>query len=215
MMRTGSIGSCVPPAETTTCRPARSPPFAPEDLSQRAQDHLRVGEPPAPGQPGGEPALFWLDERRAARARRAQVFLVVGAPYMSCSIAGAIRSGGAGVEHGRLQGVLGETEREFGDDVGGRGGDRIAAGALRQPDMLDCHLGVSVPEVIYHRAVRERPEAERRDEFCRPFVMITSTFAPALTSRLAQIDRLVAGDRAAYSQDDMLVAHRIGHDSSM
>ena len=76
MKRTGSIGSRVPPAETSTRRPSHGPIGPGSCLLDRVEQRARLGQPADPVlAAGGECALLRLDHRDAALAKRRQVGL--------------------------------------------------------------------------------------------------------------------------------------------
>ena len=82
MNRTGSRYSRVPPAETTTRRPARSwvrraavLAAAGEEVGGQREDLGRVGQPALAGVGAGQAALGGLDHDGTARAQRGHVGL--------------------------------------------------------------------------------------------------------------------------------------------
>ena len=151
MKRTGSIGSAVPPAVTTTCRPARSASRGGGDARRpggrvrgpdgsladrrddRVDDPSQLGQPPDARLARGERPALRLDDRVAeVVAQPATLARVAGCAHMSPSIAGATTTGAA---MARQVAVTASPARPLAiapEPVGGRGRDDDRVGACRR-----------------------------------------------------------------------------------
>ena len=90
MKRTGSIGSRVPPAVTSTRRPSQGRSAGGQRRLDRGEQALGLGQAAhAVLAARGERALLRLDHGDAALAQRRQVRLGRGVAYMRSFIAGA------------------------------------------------------------------------------------------------------------------------------
>ena len=118
MKRTGSIGSRVPPALTTTRRPARSRRPAPRAgrrpstaSARRLDDVGRLGQPPGPDVAPGQPALARRHHVHPAPAQGGQVLLDGGVlPHLGVH--------GRAHHHRRPGGEHGGGEQPVGDPGG-------------------------------------------------------------------------------------------------
>ena len=141
--RTGSMGSRVPPAVTTTCSPARSRSGRQGGLDGR-DDRLGRGEAtrgrcrPRPGGPPRAPRCGRPGGRawRCCPARR-------GAATSRCAWRGTRTTGRLGGEQGGGQQVVGDAGRVGADDPGGGGGHDHQVGRLAEAGVRD---GVGVVE---------------------------------------------------------------------
>ena len=118
MKRTGSIASRVPPAETTTRRPARSPLRA---SRRRAAATISSGSlirptPAAPEARCPEAGPTDVAPRAISTARLA---CVAACAHMWLSIAGAISSGAVRRQDDGRQQVVGQTVGQLRQGVGG------------------------------------------------------------------------------------------------
>ena len=126
MKRTGSIGSRVPPAETSTRSPSQGP-LGPGAAASSASSSARgSGSLPSPCSPaGGERTLLRLDHGDPALTQRRQVRLGRGvAVHPVVHRRSDEPGGGAGEERGGEHRV-GDPGGELGDGVGRRWSDQV------------------------------------------------------------------------------------------
>ena len=138
MTRTGSIGSCVPPAVTTRLRPA-SVPLRPS-ARRMAEDFGRLEHASDAAQTRGEVALGGSGEKHAAFLQDADIFLggrVVVHPgvHRRGDQQRAVRRQG-----GDRQQVIGLPVGQFGEGVGGAGRDHQQVGGMSQSHVQDVRL---------------------------------------------------------------------------
>ena len=147
--RTGSSGSRVPPAETTTRRPARSGSSARGAAGEHAAGDLGdlggLGQPARAGVGAGEPADGGLEHDHAAAAQRRDVVLRGRVlPHLGVHRRREHDRAARGEQDVGEQ-VVGEAVRGPGQQVGGGRGDEDEVGLLAEPDVRD--LVDVVPDV--------------------------------------------------------------------
>ena len=168
MNRTGSISSRVPPADTTTRRPARSAGqvragrAAGEQARRGGEDRVRLGEPPRPAVPAGQAADRGVEDDGATTAQQGHVGLGRGVlPHLGVHGRRVQHRAPGGEQRGGQQ-VPGHPGRGPGHQVGGSGRDHHEVGRLPEPDMR--HLGHAGPGIGRHRLAGQRGPGGLADE---------------------------------------------------
>ena len=201
--RTGSSGSRVPPAVTTTCRPARSARGGrrPARGPRRAISSGSAIRPGPVSAPVSRPAAG--SETWTPRARSVATFATVaGCCHISVCIAGASSDRAA-----RASSVV--LSRSSARPCAARASRSAVAGATRSRGRpagraATCaHLGDALEEVGGHRlAATGPPSVGRPTNSSAASVGTTWTSCPASRSRRRSSDRLVGGDPARDAEDD-------------
>ncbi len=151
--RTASIGSRVPPAETSTRLPASGPLIAGEQLLGGTDDLLGLGHPPHAELALGRLALVGADEHDAARAQRLRVRARRRMRPHARVHRGRDERRPAVGERRLGQHVVREPVRELRERVG------RARGHEQQVGPREVQV-----DVVAGRPPRERPERLRGDE---------------------------------------------------
>ena len=118
------------------------------------------------------------------------------------SIAGATRSGQR--EARAVTEVVGESVREFREEVGGRGRDEEEIRAFGEADVQ--HVGLRSPEVRVGRAAGQGLKRQRRDESGRGRREDRIHVCARLRQLAREIGGFVRGDGAADTEEDSLPA---------
>ena len=224
MKRTGSIASRVPPAVTTTCRPARSASRAGPASGGRAAGIRRRGpadrrrprrpRPRSRGSSASRPTPDWPGRERArSRARRSCSRIVAqpgdvarawpGGVHMSPSIAGATTTGAPGREAGGGHDVAGQAVGHRPEPVRGGRRDDDRVGRVADDDVADPAVGQQLQQVGLDRVARQRLERERPDELGRGRRQHHRDVGALGLEQAQQLDRLVGGDRAGDARAPM------------
>ena len=193
----------MPPALTTTVRPARSGTGRPRRSTARqtAAISTGVGQPALAGVLAGEPADGGLEHEHARGSRSvATLARVAGCSHISVCIAGASTTGQRAVSSVFGQQVVGEAVGGLGQQVGGGGGDDDEVGRLADPHVRD---GVDVvPGVGGGGLPGQGRPGGRADELQRARRRDDADVVAGLGQLPQQLDRLVGGDAARDAEDD-------------
>ena len=201
MKRTGSRASRVPPAETTTFWPARSRDAAAQHAQADSEDLGGVGQPPRPGVGAGEPADGRVDHQGAALAQRRDIGAGGGVlPHLGVHRGREHHRAARGQQRVGEQ-VSGEPVGRLGQQVGGGRGHHDEVGRLADPHVRDLvHV---VPHIGRHRVAGQGGPGGLAHETQG----VAGRHDPHLVARLGeqaqQLTRLVGGDAAADTQDDL------------
>ncbi len=227
------MGSRVPPAVTTTCRPARSASRAGASVSggRAAASAARTGRPATAattastiaGSSASRPTPDCPDASGPASGSTMRVAEVVAQ-------AGDVRPGGrvrphVAVHRGRDDDRRRAGEARGGDDVGGepvghraepvrgrrRDDDRV--GAVADDDVADPAVGEQVEQVGLDGVARQRPEGQRADEPRRRRRQHDRDVGPLGRQEAQQLHRLVGGDRPGDPEPDEPPLEPTAHDS--
>ena len=210
MYRTGSIGSQVAPAETTTFMPCRSfvagqfPQAVVHQhalLRQPAGAHVAAGQQPGAGGDHGKAVVF----QRFQIVLGDGVFQHVGVHGRSHQL-----GAGGGQRHGG-QHIIGQAVGQLGQHVGGGRGDQHQVGGVGQRHMGHVVLEIAVKGVHDAPAVGQRLKHQRRDELGGVFGHQHMHVGPHLDQRMGHIGHFVCGDAPGNPDDDRLSfeQHRI------
>ena len=198
----------MPPALTTTWRPARSGPAGAAGQHPAADlvDLGRVGQPALAGVHAGEPADGGLDDDGAAAAQRGHVLPGGGVlPHLGVH-GGREDHRAAGGEQGVGEQVVGEAVRGLGEQVGGGRGDHDQVGVLPDPHVRD--LVDVVPDLGGDGLPGQRRPGRLADEVQRGLGGHHPDVVAGLGEPAQQLARLVGGDAAAHPQHDLRRACR-------
>ena len=204
--RTGSSGSRVPPAETTTRRPARSRPRAPEPSSRRQAAAMSAGSGMRPGPVSApvrrpEAGSSTVTPRERSRATLA---CTAGFSHISVCMAGHQQHRAGRREQDVGQQVVGEAVRGAGQQVRGGGGDDDEVGVAAQPHVRD--LVGAAPDVGRDRLAREGLPGGAPDEVLRGGGGDDGDVVTGLGQLAQQQRRLVGGDAPRDPEDDARAA---------
>ena len=180
MKRTGSIGSCVGPEVTSTCRPASGPCAPRRRLARSGQRQARSGPPrrasiaatiasgsamrPGPYSPQAISPSSGPTKQHAVRAQLRDIALRRRMqPHPHVHRRGDQHPLVGREQRGRGE-IVGEALRHPGQQIGGRRRDDDEIGVARQFDM--AHLGFvgQREQVVVDLVAAERGGRQRRDE---------------------------------------------------
>ena len=207
MKRTGSRYSRVPPAETTTRRPARSWVVAPPWSSRRARMSAArakisagSGSRPLPvSAPVSRPSAGSMTT--APRdAQRGHVGLGGGVlPHLGVH-RGREHDRAARGEQGVGEQVVGQAVGRLGEQVGGRRGHHDELGLLADPDVR--HLVDVGPHLGAHRLAGQRGPGRGADELQGGGGRDDGDVVAGLGEPAQQLTGLVRSNPAAHAEDD-------------
>ncbi len=205
--RTGSSGSRVPPALTTTCRPARSGSVTPRASTRRQTSKISdgFGQPPLAGVHAGQAPHRRVDDHGAAAAQRRHVLLGGRVlPHLGVHGGGEDDRAPGGEQCVRQQ-VVGEAVGGLREHVGGGGGDDDQVGPLPDADVRDL---VDVrPDLGRDGVAGERGPGRGADEVQRGLRRDDPHVVPRLGQSPQQLTGLVRGDATADPQHDLRLVH--------
>ena len=210
MTRTGSIGSCVPPALTTTLRPGQVA-VASQGLAQAAEKFGRFKQPTLASQAGRQSAARGAGDYAAHRAQRLDIALSGGVVVHVGVHSGGDDERRLGCQYGRGECVVREAVGYLGDGVGGRGRDNDGVGALGDCHMVDAQLGLGVEDIGYDGAMRDALECEGREELAGVGRHDDIDERARLRELAGEVDGFVTGDAAGYAERDVAMCQRVGH----
>ncbi len=204
--RTGSIGSRVPPADTTTVRPARSSEVgssadaAGQDVLADGEDLVGLGQAALAGVGAGEAADRRLEDQGAALAQRGDVRLGGGVlPHLG--VHGRREDDRAASRQQDIgEQVVGPTVSGTRQQVGGGGCHDDQVGRLADPHVR--HLVGVGPDVGGDRLAGQGGPGRRPDELQRGGGRDDGHVVAALGEAAQQLAGLVRRDAAGDAQDD-------------
>ena len=181
--RTGSIGSRVPPAVTSTVAAAQRPVAAPVHAEHRGDDPLGAARRPGALVATGEAARLGLDDDARPGARDSRLSCDAGCSHISVCIAGQTTTGRGGGEEGGGEQVVREARGVAREQVGRGGRDDDDVGPLPEAGVRDRVVGVA-EQRRPGGLRRERGEGEgRRRTRVAASVSTGATSQPASVSR--------------------------------
>ena len=104
--------------------------------------------------------------------------------------------------------LLAERMKELGDDIRGGGSHQQQVGLLGQFNVSGPPAIAFVPKICHHRLPRKRLQGQGRDELLRCGRHHRSHLRAQFDQSARQVGRLVSGNRAGHSQDDLLARQR-------
>ncbi len=108
-------------------------------------------------------------------------------------------------EKGGRDGVVGESQADFGQRVGRGGTDHAEIGPAREPDMV--HGAPVLPEVLQYRPAGQALERGRADEARGGLAQYNLNFRSALHQLRHRGRRFERGHRAADEKQNLRVRH--------
>ena len=202
MKRTGSIGSRVPPAVTSTCRPCidRGVPDVGEQLRGRADDVDRFGQPAGAHVPAGEATFGRLHDVDAPRPQEGQVVLHRRVlPHLGVHGGADHHRRPGGQQHVGQQ-VVGVPRRVGRQQPRGGGRHQDQVGLLAQGRVRDGV--VIVPQGAAHGFGGQGAQRDLSDEAGRSLGHHRHDVRAGVDESTTHVHRLVGSDATAHTEHD-------------